>query len=61
MILKNQLFKTYERYFFTGSQANGNQIILSEINLLVGGKRTTDVSAISQTELLKLPKAAFEW
>lgn len=53
----------------TATQTNGNQVILSEIeagnvvgeiNLLVGGKRTASVSAIHQTELLKLPKAAFE-
>jgi len=51
------------------TQADGNQIVLAEItagnivgeiNLFVGGKRTANVSAVTDVELIKLSKTAFE-
>ncbi len=53
----------------TLNQADGNRIILAEItvgnivgemNLFTGGKRTANVSAVTDVELIKLSKTSFE-
>lgn len=53
----------------TSKQEDSSQTLLGEISvgeivgemqILVGGKRTAEVSAVSETELVRLPKAAFE-
>ena len=38
----------------------GNNEIVGEIQLLIGGKRTASIAALSDTQLLKMPKAVFE-
>jgi len=61
-IIKGQLKAVF-------TQKDGSQVVLSkmgageivgEIQILLGGKRTIIVTAINNTQLLKLPKAAFE-
>jgi len=61
-VIKGQLQASIEKE--DGSQAILGEIganeIVGEMQILVGGKRTANVSAVTETQLIKLPKAAVE-